>query len=378
MTLRKDQAGSDLPTYMQMLPFALTITLTMATLFALEFWTETLLRGEGGLIEEIAGRYGRNLFWGFAAPVVILFTFRFPLQRPHLKRSITAHVAFYIIFSLVYSIFRAYYHVYLIDSDASWMLQWKITLTRSLNTHLWQYVPAVVTAQLLIYARDLREFHIHQGQLRSQLLEAQLQALRAQLQPHFLFNTLNSILSLVRSNPRQAETTIVRLGHILRNTVENSDTQQTSLGEEVRLVTDYLEIEKTRLGERLHVSMDIPEGLINAAVPYLLLQPLAENAVRHGVAKITSQGEIVIRARQDGDELCISVCDNGPGPARSQRPGGVGLSNTHTRLRHLYGERCQFVLSHREPGGAEVSVRFPLTMIAPESIPKTQYAGVVQ
>jgi sensor histidine kinase YesM len=187
-----------------------------------------------------------------------------------------------------------------------------------------------------------------------------LQALRNQLNPHFLFNVLHSIAELVHGNPKLAEQLIVRLGELLRQVLQSSSLQEVPLADELALVRGYVEIEQMRLGERLQVRWEIEPGTLPLRVPSLVLQPLVENAIQHGIAASVGNGVLTVRAQRDGDHLRLQVHDTGPGLDDSTvaRSAGIGLSNTRTRLERLYGERQSLDLS--ADGGLLVSVRVPL------------------
>jgi LytS/YehU family sensor histidine kinase len=200
------------------------------------------------------------------------------------------------------------------------------------------------------------------SQLQAQLAQAQLQALKMQLHPHFLFNTLHAISSLMRRDVDAAERMIARLSDLLRLTLENVGAQETSLRQELEFLESYLEIEKTRFRDRLQVKMDIEPETLDARVPNLILQPLVENAVRHGVAPHAAPGLIEISARLKENKLEIQVRDNGaglPDARRAQIKEGVGLANTRARLEQLYGAGALFGLSNRDKGGLVVSLTIP-------------------
>jgi len=174
--------------------------------------------------------------------------------------------------------------------------------------------------------------------LRSELAVAQLGALRAQIQPHFLFNTLNAISALVRDQEtRSALATLARLSELLRSVLASDTAHEVSLGEELGFVEQYLGIMEVRYSDRLRVSYNVPAELRTARVPTFVLQPLVENAIRHGIAKRTEAGRIDIAAQKIGDRLVLTVSDDGPGPNGTTN-GGVGLANTRERLKHLYRE----------------------------------------
>jgi LytS/YehU family sensor histidine kinase len=206
----------------------------------------------------------------------------------------------------------------------------------------------------------MRDRQVQAAELESLLHEAQLQALRNQLNPHFLFNTLHSIAELVHENPPLAEQLILRLGELLRKVLASSVAQEVPLGEELDFIKAYIEIEQMRLGERLRVEWDIAPDLADAKVPALILQPLVENAIQHGIAPSDQPGTLVIRARRDDGFLHLQVRDSGPGliADTDTRPDGIGLSNTEARLQRLYGAMQRFELT--SDNGLTVNLRVPL------------------
>lgn len=195
-------------------------------------------------------------------------------------------------------------------------------------------------------------------ELETQLKEAQLESLRMQLQPHFLFNTLETISALMYQDVPAADRMISRLGDLLRHSLRSSGKQEVTLREEIDMLSRYLEIEQTRFADRLSVQMFIEPGVLDAAVPHFLLQPLVENAIRHGIAPRAQPGSIAIRARRSGEQLEIEVADDGRG-AREDAAEGIGLSNTRRRLEQLYGVRATLQLLPRENGGTRSCIRLP-------------------
>jgi len=200
--------------------------------------------------------------------------------------------------------------------------------------------------------------------------QAQLKMLRYQLNPHFLFNTLNAISTLVlEKDGRQANQMLTKLSAFLRYSLDSDPLQKTTLAEELRALQLYLDIEKTRFADRLKISVDIDDDVLDARVPSLIMQPAIENAIKYAIARMESGGEIGILAKGDGDKLVLQVCDNGPSAPEnpetllSDANAGVGLVNMRERLAHLYGSRQSFSLSRREPSGLCVTMRIPLEMI---------------
>ena len=200
--------------------------------------------------------------------------------------------------------------------------------------------------------------------------EAQLQALRYQLQPHFLFNTLNAISTLVVSKqPEQATEMIARLGGLLRNTLSFPETHVVTLREEFAVTEEYLSIEQVRFGSRLTVSLDMSPKAYEAQVPRFLLQPIVENAIRHGIARCPNGGEVVIRASAIADQLRIEIENDRPiqGPQSGERGEGVGLANTRTRLATLYGAQGSMSFSTLRDNRFLVSIKFPFTTVESET-----------
>jgi len=215
------------------------------------------------------------------------------------------------------------------------------------------------------HSRDLREKQLRSAELESLLRDAQLRALRSQLNPHFLFNTLHSIAELVHEDPNLAEQLILRLGDLLRKVLAASGRQEVALAEEIEFIKAYLDIEQMRLGDRLRVKWDVAQDVLCVAVPSLVLQPLVENAVQHGIAASNRPGELRISAKRENGFLHLQVRDTGPGlqlPSEATN-AGIGLSNTEARLRTIFGERHKFELIN--DNGLSVNLRLPLSMFTP-------------
>lgn len=207
-----------------------------------------------------------------------------------------------------------------------------------------------------------RTLEVTAAQLNEQLTRAQLDTLRAQLNPHFLFNALNSVAVLARrGRVSDVEHMVTRLADLLRHSLESSRTQVVTLRVELEAVRRYLDIEQVRFGDRLAVTIDVPETLLDRMVPSFLLQPLVENAVRHGLVDALTPLGIGVRARLDGGTLTIAVSDDGAGIAHGDDAGnGLGLANTRARLRGLYGDAASLTLSPGETGaGTTVTVVLP-------------------
>lgn len=205
--------------------------------------------------------------------------------------------------------------------------------------------------------------------LQTQLTQTRLDVLRAQLNPHFLFNTLNAIAALAERDPRGVRRMIARLSDLLRYTLEESTEQEVPLSRELDLLEEYIDLMQIRFQGKLNVTMQIDDATRRALVPNLLLQPIVENAIKHGVSKVTRPGEIAVRSRRLDSRLVITVTDNGPGPGTGEE--GVGLRNTNARLREMYGPEYAVVLraAESDAGGTEAEVALPYHIV-PISAPE--------
>lgn len=206
---------------------------------------------------------------------------------------------------------------------------------------------------------ETRRLHAEAADLRAQLAEARLAALRSRLNPHFLFNTLNAVAALVERDPPGVRRMLARLGELLRFSLDESNDQEITVDREVELVRRYLDIMEVRFQGRLETNLTIDDAVKSALVPTLILQPLVENAFKHGVSMIEETGIVSVDARRDGADLVLTVTDNGPGPV-SPNGSGEGVANTRKRLHELYGDQQRFELRSASPhGGAVVTVRLP-------------------
>jgi two-component system, LytTR family, sensor kinase len=236
---------------------------------------------------------------------------------------------------------------------------WFRQVITSAGVNMPVYTGFVLAWHALAFYREARDRQLRAVQLESLLHQAQLDALRSQLNPHFLFNSLHSIAELVHQDPKLAEQLIVRLGELLRRALESSTSTELTLGQELDFIRGYVEIEQMRLGERLSVTWDIEPGALSARVPSLILQPLVENAIQHGIAPAAMPGTLTIRAYRRDGFLEIEIRDSGPGltPSAGTRPQGIGIANTRARLQALYGDSHGFELQQRD--GLVVSLRIP-------------------
>ena len=211
------------------------------------------------------------------------------------------------------------------------------------------------------YYRQARAREVRAARLETRLLSSQLQALQQQLHPHFLFNTLHAISTLVHRDPDKADLMIERLSDLLRITLRKVDVQEVELAEELEYVRAYLDIEQVHFGPRLRIEYRIDAAALDVLVPTLILQPIVENAIRHGLEPLVRPGTLTIEAEADGNMLLLRVRDDGVGFANTfRRPDGVGLANTRARLDRLYGEAAALTMREQASGGVRVEVTIPL------------------
>ena len=241
-----------------------------------------------------------------------------------------------------------------------------VYLVRKLAIHyvvmcLLMYWFVVVCHEGWHYYQSFRERELHAAELQHELVEAKLSALRMQLNPHFLFNTLHAVSALIHENPDAADRVLVRLSELLRLTLDQSRPEEVALCEEMAFLEGYLEIEQARFSDRLKIEKNVSPETSEALVPFLILQPLVENALRHGIEPSEKTGRLTIRASRSNGTLQLSVTDNGAGlDGGTANPGkGIGLSNTRSRLRHLYGEDCSLELVPAQGGGLEARINLP-------------------
>jgi two-component system LytT family sensor kinase len=304
--------------------------------------------------------------WVLATPIVIFLARRYPMVQAVSLRTIAVHLAAFALISVIAEAWSALLQVLFNPwGNRHWPTfvdTWATTLSFQALTFLIAYA-LILTVTYVVDARESMARQMTEtARLNEELSKAQLAALRRQLEPHFMYNALNSIAGLVRDERNDAAVSmIVGLSEFLRRASEDSNRSQVTLLEEVEYLQRYLEIQKVRFGERLQVSVDIPAELLRAQVPNLLLQPLVENAIKHGISKRVAGGTVrVAGACQDGS-LRLSVYNDGASlPANWEATqSGVGIANLRTRLRILHGTESELQLRGADPSGVEVLVTLP-------------------
>lgn len=299
---------------------------------------------------------------------------RFHFERTNWRGRSALHLAASAVFSLAYMVARALVaqvQYWASGQPVAFADAFGFLLAKTPYLNLLVYWVILVVWHAFDYYRRYHERELRASELEKRLVEARLQALQMQLNPHFLFNTLHAISALMHKDVEAADRMITRLSDLLRCALESSQEQEVPLRRELRFLQSYLEIEQTRFGERLQVRQDIAPDTLDAQVPNLILQPLVENAIKHGLAPKAGAGRIELSARQANGRLVLEVRDNGVGlPDDSPPEEGVGLSNTRARLEHLYGEEFRFGLTPATEGGLIVRVEIPLRR-EPTANPRT-------
>src|SRR5688572_26025175 len=227
------------------------------------------------------------------------------------------------------------------------------------------------------YYRQARAREVRAARLEARLMESQLQALQQQLHPHFLFNTLHAISTLVHRDPEKADLMIERLSDLLRITLRKVGSQEIELAQELDYLRAYLDIEQLHFGTRLRIEYRVDAAALDVLVPTLILQPLVENAIRHGLEPMMRTGTLSIEAQADGDTLWLRVRDDGAGlPKNWQRREGVGLTNTRSRIDRLYGELAAVTVRENPGGGVLVDIYIPLRRSASATAAENRAAGM--
>ncbi|MDQ3817054.1 MAG: histidine kinase [Acidobacteriota bacterium] len=303
--------------------------------------------------------------WAAFTPLILLLSRRYPLDRGRWQRHLPVHFIICIVISVAQSgLFLLARQLLLRDWYVSRprIEQFKLMLVAEFNINVILYIAILSISHALYFYRSRQESELTASQLETKLARAQLDALRMQLHPHFLFNTLNSISVLMLKDVRQARRMLGRLSDLLRATLKESNSHEVPLREELRFLRSYLEIEQTRYSDRLQVSMLIDPAALEALVPTLILQPIVENAIRHGIARRAEPGLVEIYAERSGATLCLRVRDNGAGLGSDflvEDQHRVGLSNTRARLVRLYGDLHSFELAEAPGGGVVVTISLP-------------------
>jgi sensor histidine kinase YesM len=304
---------------------------------------------------------------GMLAPLPLFLAQRVSIDRHHWRAPLAIHFGGAVLFSISHILATAVY------------LSWPAfqgfagVVSKTSNAFIVDmilYAAVAGVAHAFQYYRHARERELAASQLQASLTEARLDALRGQLNPHFLFNTLNAISTLaLEGNREQVVKTLGYLSELLRASLDDGRPQEVRLDDELDLLERYLAIQRIRHGDRLVIAIDVDAAVRDVLVPSMILQPLVENAITHGVARVPGKGTVGVRAWAEGDRLHLEVTDTGPGFAATSPPGnggsGIGLTNTRARLTQLYGARQRLEMCASDTGGACVSITMPLRHSSP-------------
>ena len=361
--------------------FSLIWTLAGLTYVALQYLSLAEINRMSGVATPLPP-LAPTIIWGLAAfylygalsPFIVKLTTRFPLAGKQSWRNALLHVPaggfFIALHTALWCLLYYGFQGPKVDQFPSYWEFYRAQLLGAPLLKIMMYIIILIVIHAVEYYRKYRTEELTNARLRERLSQAELQALKMQLNPHFLFNTLNAIAELTHKDPTAADRMIAQLSNMLRLSLERSGVQEIRLKQELEFLEKYLAILQTRFGDRLRIRMEIPAETLDAYVPNMILQPLVENAVRHGIAPLAGGGLIEIASEMLNGALHLRVTDNGrgmsnkdPGLAGGGRArgakGGVGLLNTRARLEHLYDNRGRLELSPVSPHGLAVSIYIP-------------------
>ncbi len=316
------------------------------------------------LIEEGTGGYTSALLFIF----VIMFTLRFRLARHNWSRRLPVYLLVMVGFSFLHTTLMAVTRQALFPLVGLGKYYYGIMPIRYAMEFASQIIffwITVVITHLIAHYREARERELKTAQLETKLAQAELQTLQAQLQPHFLFNALNTISAVIYEDAQTADAMIARLSNFLRALLNTSHSQEVTLQEELNFLSLYLDIMRPRFEERLQVNFEVESATERALVPKLILQPLVENSIKYAADPVSGAVNIAIGAARQNGSLLLQVKDNGPGLATTEPTiltKGFGLSTTIERLKHLYGDRQEMAFREGEGGGLLIQVKVPFQL----------------
>jgi two-component system, LytTR family, sensor kinase len=337
------------------------------TLVGLLFGSQAVLyslySGKPQVLRPLASSLADWYIWALLTPAILAVGRRFPLVRSGWWwRSLPALFVASLVFTAVKIALRAGLGALLPDLPT---MPLRVVVLAQFHIQVATFWVILGIGAAFEYYGKFRERELRASQLESRLAQAQLEVLRTQLQPHFLFNTLHTISAFMQEGEIEAaDRMISRLSDLLRLALESAGAQEVTLRQEMDFLRRYLEIQQIRFQDQLRVSLDVPDELLDACVPSLILQPLVENAIKHGVTPRAEGGEVTVEVARDDGRLRVAVRDDGPGiapdAARAGGGNGVGLANTRARLEQLYGDRQRFSVGNHPDGGALVELTIPL------------------
>jgi signal transduction histidine kinase len=351
---------------------------TLVVLFALQDFFSARSRGRYPTTGPFLLRHALGwAAWALLTPAIVMLARRFPVRGPNAIRNVVAHLGLGISASAIQSFMLA----------AVFPLFYYYPSLAALRDVFWDRIYSALTLGLLVYAsivaathavdhsREVRRREIDRAQVETRAVRAELGMLHLQLQPHFLFNTLNSLVELVDADPRRATQMIRDLSELLRQSLASVGSPRSTLRAELALVERYVAIQRIRF-QQLQVGVDVDDDALDASVPSFVLQPLVENAIRYSVG-VRGHGNIAVRAQRDGGRLRLTVTDDGVGLDGGAAHAGIGtgLANVRARLRHLYGDDFALDLRDCETGGVEATIVLPATDSSPPQLSSRRREG---
>jgi len=353
----------------------LGLWLALVLLFASQF----VLVGSFSWKESLSQAFAFWGLWVILMPLVVLLSFWLPIERNRLIKTVGIHI---LACMLVVTVGQIAYRKFIPipppggpgegnGSQATESSQFRRPerpppqgfLAVRAGLDILVYWSLFGVCQGITNFRSSQQRERRAAELEARLTRSKLQALRMQINPHFLFNTLNAISTLIYVNPRAADEMLGDLSELLRRCLDSMEEQEIPLARELEFIRAYVGIEQKRFGDRLRMEQHVPDDLMQAVVPALILQPLVENAIRHGIEPQRAPGLVTIEARRDGNRLHLIVTDDGKGPPAGDAgltKRGIGLSNTQARLKELYGPLQEFSFAKRSPRGCVVHIQLPL------------------
>jgi two-component system LytT family sensor kinase len=336
---------------------------TLAAFFYSRSWlsfatsTRPSAYGWGDVWLNVFIEYGMDvLFWTLLTPIILGLTRRFPLHGHKRMRHLGVHLLGCAVLASASTLFNFWIATYTYVEGPYWPRFYFVRI----HANIVSYIVVVAAGHAFEVYRRYRDRELAASQLETQLARANLHALEMQVQPHFLFNTLNSISELVHHDPEAADLMIAQLGDLLRMTTDGAMRQEVALVRELNFVGAYLDIERTRFQDRLSVKKQVDPDVLDCLVPNLILQPIVENAVRHGLSPRVAPGTLTITARRVNDRVRITIRDDGRGlPPPEERRERVGIGNTRSRLRQTYGDAHRFEMADAPGGGTLVMIEVP-------------------
>ena len=312
---------------------------------------------------ELAWQLALSFIWACSTPLIVWLSKRYRIEKQHWAPPVAVHLLAGVVIGLAQCMVHGIllYGAFHFGEPFSFS-RLLPSFYYNIDKMLMVYWMIVFINHTYMYYQRFREQDVRAAQLESQLAQAQLQALKMQLHPHFLFNTLNAISSLMHTDVEAADRMMSRLSELLRLTLDGAGKQMVTLKEEIDFLNHYLEIEKIRFADRLSVRLTIAPETLGAQVPTLILQPLVENAIKHGIAPHAAAGWVEISAQRKSGTLLLQVKDNGSGfgsGGNRSTQKGLGISNTRSRLQKLYGTSFRFDISNGATEGTVVAVSFP-------------------